>query len=92
MSEEKKGREQELQLIISPDLEYCYRDIFSIFGGPGEVIIEFGNVHRSLPNQATISNRIVLSVPSALKLQDALQRTLNDLRRKMAGQNPGDKT
>lgn len=67
---------QKMQLRIPPDLEYVYRDLFNVFGGPSEVILEFGNQHRSVPNNASISNRIVLSYQTTSRLQQALTQTL----------------
>ena len=67
---------QQLQLHVSPDLEYHYRDMFNVSVGLEEVILEFGNRHRTPPDRATISTRIVLSVSNAFRLQQALQQAL----------------
>ena len=70
--------QKEMKVYISPELEYTYRDIFNIFVDVGDVVIEFGNRHRSLPDHVSISNRIVLSVNNAFILQQSLQKALQD--------------
>ena len=65
-----------IQVHIPPDLDYLYRDIANVFVGAGDVVLEFGNFHRSMPNSATISNRIVLSVAAAYELQNSLGQAL----------------
>lgn len=47
-----------------------------IFVGAGDVVIEFGNLHRAMPGHATISNRIVMSVANAYNLHQTLQQAL----------------
>jgi len=61
---------------VSPELEYVYRDVFNVYVGAGDVVIEFGNVHRAMPEHATISNRIVMSIASAYNLHQTLQQAL----------------
>lgn len=68
----------ELTFHVSPDLEYVYRDIFNVFVGSGEVVIEFGNRHRPKPEHATISNRIVVSVQGAYLLVQTLTSALQE--------------
>ena len=67
-----------IQFHVPPELEYVYRDIFNVYAGTGDVVIEFGNHHRAMPEHASISNRIVMSVGNAYllvqTLQDALQK------------------
>jgi len=72
-----------VQAHISQDLDYLYRDIANVFVGAGEVVIEFGNFHRSMPGHATISNRIVLSIASAYELQGSLNRALSEHQQKL---------
>ena len=67
---------QQLQLHVSAYLECHYRDMFNVSVGLEEVILEFGNRHRTPPDRATISTRIVLSVSNAFRLQQALQQAL----------------
>ena len=74
---------QKIQAHIIPDLDYLYRDISNVFVGAGDVVLEFGNFHRSMPGHATISNRIVLSVSSACELHDALGRALAEAQQKL---------
>jgi len=60
-----------------PDnLDYCYRDIFKAFVGEGEVLLEFANINRSKPDEVTITDRIVISIPNAVRLVQHLQESL----------------
>lgn len=68
---------------VSPDLDYVYRDVFNVYVGAGDVVIEFGNQHRAMPEHATISNRIVMSVGNAYTLIQTLQKTLQNAQVKL---------
>jgi hypothetical protein len=81
MSQEQD--QENIKVHVSPDLDYAYRDVANIFVGAGEVVFEFGNMHRSMPGHATISNRIVLSVASAYDLQQRLQQALTEAQEQM---------
>jgi hypothetical protein len=61
---------------VSPELDYVYRDVFNVYVGAGDVVIEFGNLHRAMPGRANISNRIVMSIGNAYNLQQTLQQAL----------------
>ena len=61
---------------VAPELDYVYRDVFNVYVGTGDVVIEFGNLHRAVPGHATISNRIVISVANAYTLNQTLQQAL----------------
>ena len=74
---EKTSGQQNFQVHVSPELDYSYRDVFNVFVGTGDVVFEFGNQHRSMPEHITISNRIVLSVPSAYSFVNQLQQALH---------------
>ena len=84
MTEEKKintkktknNEQPTVQFHVPPELEYVYRDIFNVYAGAGDVVIEFGNHHRAMPEHATISNRIVMSVGNAYSLVQTLQQAL----------------
>lgn len=78
--------EEQIQVHVSPDLDYVYRDVINIFVGAGDVVIEMGNRHRSMPEHVTISNRIVLSIANAYDLQSRLQQTLQDAQMKLQRQ------
>jgi hypothetical protein len=73
----------EIQFHVSPDLEYIYRDVFNVYVGAGDVLIEFGNQHRSMPEHATISNRIVMTVANAYALIQTLQKAMQDAQIKL---------
>lgn len=72
----KEGKDIQIQFHLAPDLEYVYRDIFNVYAGRGDVVIELGNLHRSMPGHATIANRIVVSVSNAYILVQTLQQAL----------------
>jgi hypothetical protein len=72
-----------IQVHVPPDLDYVYRDIANVFVGTGDVVLEFGNFHRAMPGNATISNRIVLSVANAYELQNSLGRALAEAQNKL---------
>jgi hypothetical protein len=77
--QQKENRNQErrdIQFHVNPELDYVYRDVFNVYVGAGDVVIEFGNHHRAAPDHVTISNRIVISVPNAYNLQQTLQQAL----------------
>jgi hypothetical protein len=79
MTEDNQPEQRiKIQTHIAPDLEYVYRDIANVFVGTGDVVIEFGNFHRSMPGQATISNRIVLSMANAIELQQSLGMAIKE--------------
>ena len=72
-----------IKVHVPPDLDYSYRDIANVFVGAGDVVFEFGNFHRSMPGNATISNRIVLSVANAYELHERLGAALAEARQKL---------
>ena len=83
MSDERQTKEQSakqrknsVQFHVPQDLEYVYRDIFNVYVGSGDVVIEFGNLHRSMPEHASISNRIVMSIGNAYTLMQTMQNAL----------------
>ncbi len=92
---EEERQEESIQFHVSPELDYAYRDVINIFVGAGDVILEFGNHHRSLPNHVTISNRIVLSVANAYDFQQRLQQALQEahmrLQQQIRAQSGGGK-
>jgi Protein of unknown function (DUF3467) len=79
-SKDKKENPQqpEIQFHVPPELEYVYRDIFNVYAGVGDVTIEFGNHHKAMPEHASISNRIVMSVGNAYLLVQTLQQALQE--------------
>jgi hypothetical protein len=74
----------EMELHVPPDLEYPYRDIFSVSVSMDEVIVEFGNRDRSSPRRGSISDRVVLSVGNAFRLQSLLGQSLAKARQHVA--------
>ena len=95
MSEEEKQEQQppSIQFHVPPELEYVYRDVFNVYAGAGDVLIEFGNHHRAMPEHASISNRIVMSVSDAYLLvqtmQQALQKAQAQMQHNLSKQQPG---
>jgi hypothetical protein len=82
----EEDREPKVHFHVSPDLDYVYRDVVNIFVGSGEVVFEFGNRHRSIPNHVSISNRIVLSIANAYEFQQRLQQALQEAHMRMQQQ------
>lgn len=74
--EQQNGDNPDINFHVSPDLEYVYRDIFNVYAGVGDVTIEFGNHHKSMPEHASISNRIVMTTSNAYLLMQTLQNAL----------------
>ncbi len=75
-----------VQFHVSPELDYVYRDVVNIYVGPGDVVLELGNRHRSMPEHVTIANRIVLSIANAYDLQKRLGEALTDAQEKLREQ------
>ena len=73
----------QVKIHVSPDLDYNYRDIVNIYVGNGDVVMEFGNLHRSMPGHVTISNRMVLTTAAAFELQAQLQNVLVQAQQQM---------
>ncbi len=90
MSATPSSSKPELQVHAAVDLEYKFRDLFNIHVGTEEVILEFGNLHRSQPGQAVLHDRIVLSPTNAMRLQQGLAQALTQMQQKireLAAQN-----
>lgn len=58
------------------DVEYVYRDFFSVFAGQSDVLIELGNVDRTHSGSVRIGNRVVLSLGTAKRLRDTLNQAV----------------
>ena len=88
MSEENnnESEQQQFQVHVAPDLDYCYRDVANIYVGAGDVVFEFGNLHRSMPGNITIGNRIVLTMANAIDLQQKLGEVIQEAQRQMQEQ------
>ena len=83
MSQSNEDKPQ-LQVSVAQDLEYVYRDLFNLHVGAEDVVIEFGNVHRGTKTPtATMHNRIVLSMTSAMRLQQALGQVISQVQQKI---------
>ena len=80
---QSSAKAKNIQVHVPPDLDYLYRDIANVFVGTGDVVLEFGNFHRSMANNATISNRIVMSVSTAYQLQHSLGQALADAQNRL---------
>jgi len=82
-SEKSEQQSQNIKMHVAPDLDYCYRDVANIFVGKGDVLFEFGNHHRAMPGNVSISNRIVLTTAAAYELQQQLQNVLMQAQKQM---------
>ncbi len=76
MSENSEEKKESIKINVPPDLDYSYRDYCKVYIGQGEVLLEFGNTHHSMPGNISISNRIVLTTSNAFALQETLQKAL----------------
>jgi uncharacterized protein (UPF0128 family) len=76
--EDNNTQQSEVQFHVPPELEYVYRDVFNVYAGAGDLTIEFGNHHKSMPEHASIANRIVMSTGNAYLLVQTLQQALQD--------------
>lgn len=74
--------EHRMQITIKQDMDYVYRDMFNVHVGLDEVILEFGNLHRVPENTATLSDRIVISVRNAVRLQQVLGKVILEAQEK----------
>jgi hypothetical protein len=74
---------QKIKVHIPPDLDYLYRDVANVFVGTGDVVLELGNIHRSMPSNATISNRIVFSIATAYELHNRLGQALAEAQQQL---------
>ncbi len=83
---EQENSQQNYQVHVSPDLDYCYRDIANIYVGAGDVIFEFGNIHRAMPGNITIGNRIVLTMANAVELHQKLGEVLQQAQKQLQEQ------
>jgi len=90
MSEQNNNEttQQNFQVHVSPDLDYCYRDVANIYvgAGAGDVVFEFGNMHRSMPGNITIGNRVVMSMANAIELQQKLSQVLEEAQKQIQEQ------
>ncbi len=87
MTEKNEEQDQQkFQVHVSPDLDYSYRDVANIFVGAGDVVFEFGNMHRAMPGNITISNRVVMSMANAYDLQQKLGQVLQEAQKQMQEQ------
>lgn len=86
MSENEKQADPKIQVHISADLDYQFRDVANVYVGQGDVVFEFGNHHRSMPGNVTISNRVVMTFADAYDLQQRLQKSLMEAQQKMQTQ------
>ncbi|MDD4731182.1 MAG: hypothetical protein PHX58_04515 [Desulfovibrio sp.] len=72
-----------LRVQADPDLEYLYYDIFNVYVGAEEVVLELGNRHRSDPESAVVHQRVVLSPGTARKLANTLGKGLQAMEEKI---------
>lgn len=79
---EERGTKSEpvtrIEVNFANDLDYKYRDIINVFVGRGDVVLEMGNIHRSVPGQGTISDRVVLTLANAYDFHARLGEALKE--------------
>jgi hypothetical protein len=74
---------QSVKVDFAEGIDYKFRDVLNIFVGRGEVVFELGNIHRSVPNQATISDRIVVSMANAHDFHARLGQSLKEAQERL---------
>lgn len=80
---ETASENHRVEVTFAEGMDYRYRDVLNIFVGRGEVVFELGNIHRSVPNQATISDRIVVSMANAYDFHARLGQSLKDAQERL---------
>jgi hypothetical protein len=86
MTDDPQNQENQtttIQVHVAPDLDYVYRDVFNVYVGAGEVVVEMGIRHRAMPQHVTISNRIVMSVGNAYTLIQTINQALAEAQQKL---------
>ncbi len=73
----------DLKVVIPNDVDYKFRDFFNVNASATEVVIEMGNEHRSVQNEAVLRDRVVFSIPGAIQLKDALNSALAEVERQI---------
>lgn len=79
----QQPEQQQLQLHADPNLEYKYRDLFNLHVGAEDVLVEFGNLHRSQQSQGVILDRIILSPANAIRLHQGLGQALSQMQTRL---------
>ncbi|MHA7879561.1 MAG: hypothetical protein ACX931_07210 [Saccharospirillum sp.] len=74
---------QKIHVDFADGVDYKYRDVLNIFVGRGDVVFELGNIHRSVPNQATIADRVVVSMANAYDFHARLGQALKDAQERL---------
>lgn len=78
---DQKGNALHIQ--ADPELEYQYYDIFNVYVGAEEVVLELGNRHRSDPATGVVHQRVVLSPGTARRLVRTLGQGLETMEKKI---------
>jgi hypothetical protein len=86
MNSEAPSPGSSVQVHVAAGLDYAFRDFVSIYVGNGEVVLEFGNAHRSMPGHLTIGDRIVLTLATGYDLQQRLQQALLEAQARLQAQ------
>jgi len=81
MSENKQ--QDGLEVYIHPDADFVFREVFGVYVGAGEVVIEFGNYQRIDSRKVVISDRIVMTINNAYKLMRYMEDALQQAQAKM---------
>lgn len=75
--------QEPLQIVVSHTADYRFRDFFTVVADTEKVILEFGNINRGVANQVVVADRTVMSLANAARLRDVLQRTLDELHKRV---------
>ena len=80
---QRNDAQDTLQLVVSQNADYRFRDFFTVVADTEKVVLEFGNVNRGVSNQVVVGDRIVMSIANTVRLRDVLQRTLDELQKRV---------
>lgn len=83
MADNEQGKENKIKLHIDPEIEYKYRDLFNIHISAEDVVIELGNIQRGATDQGAIKDIIVMSPANAIRLQQALTKSIETMQQKI---------
>ncbi len=87
-----QNEEKKVRLHIDPEIEYKYRDLFNLHISAEDVVIEFGNIQRGAKNQGAIKDIIVMSPANAIRLQQALSQSIENMQQKIREYQENEKS
>ncbi len=77
------NNQKKVEVYIKPDVDYVYRELFNVYVGVGDVVIEFGNYQRPDASKVIVSERIVMTIGNAYKLMQHMENALKQAQEKI---------